>query len=127
MKVSAQVVLLNKDGYVLGVSRKTDHNDFGLVGGKMDPCDNNDPIVTAVRECMEETGLSISNLKLVFAIHKDGFMGFTYLADYDGDINHNEPHVVKWTTFSVLVKGSFGKYNQLVSDSLADMGIKFKI
>jgi len=93
---SAQVILINPEGYVLGVSRKDDHNDFGLPGGKMDPEDNDDPKITAVRETKEETGLDITNLRLIFAIHKDGFMGYTYLADYSGNIEHNEPHVVKW-------------------------------
>ena len=125
MKITAQVVLINPEGLILGVSRKDDHNDFGLIGGKMDPQDNNDPIMTAIRETREETGLEISNLRLVFAIHKEGFMGYTYLADYSGEINHNEPHVVKWVPMELLVLGSFGKYNQMVSDSLKDMGVEF--
>lgn len=123
--ITAQVVLINNDGLVLGVSRKTDHNDFGLPGGKMDPEDNEDPINTAIRECKEETGLDISDLKLVFAIHKGGNMGFTYLAKYEGEINHNEPHVVKWVEFKTLVRGSFGRYNQLVAESLDDMDIDY--
>lgn len=124
--ITAQVVLLNKDGLVLGVSRKTDHNDFGLPGGKMDPEDNGDPISTAIRETKEETGLDISNLRLVFAIHKGGNMGYTYMADYSGEINHNEPHVVSWLPFEKLIQGSFGKYNQLVCDSLDDMNVNYK-
>jgi ADP-ribose pyrophosphatase YjhB (NUDIX family) len=125
MKITAQVVLINPEGLILGVSRKDNHNDFGLVGGKMDPEDNNDPIQTAIRETREETGLEISNLRLVFAIHKEGFMGYTYLADYTGEINHNEPHIVKWLPMERLVLGSFGKYNKMVSESLDDMGISF--
>ena len=125
MKITAQVVLINPQGLILGVSRKDNHNDFGLIGGKMDPQDNNDPIQTAIRETREETGLEITNLRLVFAIHKEGFMGYTYLADYKGEINHNEPHVVKWVPMERLVLGSFGKYNQMVSDSLEDMGVEF--
>jgi hypothetical protein len=46
--ITAQVVLINPDGLVLGVSRKH-HTDFGLIGGKMDPEDNNNPINTAIR------------------------------------------------------------------------------
>ena len=124
MKISTQVVLINPEGLVLGVSRKKDHNDMGLVGGKMEPEDKT-PEDTAIRECKEETGLDISNLRLVFAIHKDGFMGYTYLADYTGEINHSEPHVVKWIPFERLILGSFGKYNKLVFESLTDMGVKF--
>jgi ADP-ribose pyrophosphatase YjhB (NUDIX family) len=123
---SAQVILINPEGYVLGVSRKDDHNDFGLVGGRMDPEDNDDPKITAIRETKEETGLDITNLRLIFAIHKDGFMGYTYLADYSGVIEHDEPHVVKWQPMEVLVNGRFGKYNKLVSESLNDMKIAYK-
>ncbi len=124
-KVSAQVVLLNEEGLVLGVSRKDNHDDFGLVGGRMESIDNNDPKATAIRECKEETGLDIVDLELVFAIHKGGNMGYTYLAKYTGEINHNEPHVVKWVSFNKLIEGSFGKYNKLVSESLDDLGVKY--
>jgi hypothetical protein len=124
--ITAQVVLLNKEGLVLGVSRKDDHTDFGLAGGKMEDIDNNDPMATAIRECKEETGLDVSNLRLVFAIHKSGNMGYTYLADYEGEINHYEPHLVKWVPFQLLINGSFGRYNQMVSESLTDMGISYR-
>jgi 8-oxo-dGTP pyrophosphatase MutT (NUDIX family) len=40
--------------------KKHDHTDFGLIGGKMDPEDNNNPINTAIWECKEETGLDIT-------------------------------------------------------------------
>lgn len=124
--ITAQVVLINKEGLVLGVSRKTDHNDFGLPGGKMDPEDNENPMATAIRETLEETGLRINNLQLVFAIHKGGNLGHTYLAEYQGEINYNEPHVVKWVGFETLVAGSFGRYNQLVAESLDSMEVKYK-
>ncbi len=124
--VSACVVLINPEGLVLGVSRKDNHNDFGLIGGRMEPEDNENPINTAIRETLEETGLKISNLKLVFAIHKSGNMGYTYIADYEGEINHNESHIVKWVPFETLFAGSFGRYNQLVSESLDSMGVQFK-
>ncbi len=123
--ISAQVVLINDEGYVLGVSRKDNHTDFGIIGGKMEEIDLGDPLNTAIRETIEETGLIVSNLRLVFATHKDGSMGYTYLANYRGEINHNEPHVVKWVTFSELIKGKFGKYNKMVGESLDDMGIKY--
>lgn len=125
--ISACVVLINKDGLVLGVSRKDDHTSFGLPGGKLEDIDNNDPIATAIRETKEETGIDVSNLRLVFATHKNGNMGYTYLADYEGEINHNEPHVVKWVPFQILINGSFGKYNKMVSESLTDMGVAYKL
>jgi NUDIX domain len=127
MKNTAQVVLINPEGLILGVSRKDNHRDFGLPGGKMDPEDMGDPMATAIRETKEETGLDITNLRLVFATHKGGYMGYTYLADYSGEINHNEPHVVGWKAMEVLINGSFGKYNKLVSESLKDMKIDFQM
>ena len=130
--ISAQIVILNEDGLVLGVSRKDDWTKFGLPGGKWEVTDVNcygspSPKMTAIRETKEETGIDVTNLRLVLAIHKDGFLSYTYLADYKGEINHNEPHLVEWTTFSKLIEGPFGKYNQLVTESLDDMGVKYKL
>jgi len=125
--ITAQVVLINNEGLVLGVSRKDNHNDFGLPGGKMEDIDNKDPMATAIRETLEETGLKISNLYQVFQTHRDGGMGHTFIANYEGEINHNEPHVVKWVPFQLLINGKFGKYNKQVSESLLSMGIEFKM
>jgi hypothetical protein len=127
MKYSAQVVLINEKGLILGVSRKDNHKDMGLPGGKMEDEDMGNIQITAIRETKEETGLDVTNLQMVFATHKYGFMSYTYLANYTGEINHNEPHVVKWVPMQVLINGSFGKYNKLVSESLKDMKIDFQM
>ena len=126
MNGTVQVVLLNPDGLVLGVSRKTDHNDFGLVGGSLENYDVT-PEAGAIRETKEETGLDISNLKLVYLkASSDGRVGYTYIAEWTGDIAYDEPHVVKWTTFSELIKGSFGRWNLEVYHSLLNLGINVK-
>lgn len=126
MKKAVQVVLLNDKGEVLAVSRKDNHRDFGLIGGKVDPEDA-DEISAAIREAKEETGLDISNLRLIFSMHKDGYMGYTYLADWSGEINYTEPHVVKWTAWQDVNLGSFGRWNSLVRESLLSMGIKIPL
>ncbi len=122
---TVQVVLLNPEGLVLGVSRKTDHNDFGLVGGSLEDYDMTSES-GAIRECKEETGLDISNLRLIYLKpSSDGRIGYTYLADYTGNISFNfekEPHIVKWTTFSELIKGSFGHWNLQVYQALLNLG-----
>jgi hypothetical protein len=125
IKKSAQVVLINSEGLILGVSRKDNHNDFGLPGGKVDPEDK-DEMAAAIRELKEETGLDVYDLQLVFAMHKNHYMGFTYLAKYSGEINHSEPHVVKWVPFAEITRGSFGKFNAILGESLDDMGVKYK-
>lgn len=125
MKKSVQVVLINEEGFVLSVSRKNNHNDFGLVGGSVENYDT-DEVSAAIRETKEETGLDITNLRLIYVTHRGGVngnMGYTYLADHSGEINYTEPHVVKWTNFSEIIKGSFGEWNENVSKSLDSMGI----
>jgi len=129
MKYTVQAIIFNENMEVLAVSRKTNHNDFGLCGGKVDPEDAS--LADALkREVMEETGLTIDmdSAELVFAIHKDGYMGYTYLIkSWSGEIQTDEPHVVKWTHFAEIMTGSFGRYNTLVGESLNDMFIKFKM
>ena len=123
--ICVQCVLLNEKGEVLGVSRKTDHSDMGLCGGKMDPEDNGTPMVTIIREAKEETGLDIKNLKLIHSGIYRGSLQYTYLADWDGEINTTEPHVVKWSTFEELGRGSFGDYNLMIAEVLQKMQVKF--
>jgi 8-oxo-dGTP pyrophosphatase MutT (NUDIX family) len=135
MKKCVQAVIFNDKGEVLSVSRKDDHNDAGLVGGKVDELDHQHGIyehleAALIREVKEETGLDINveTAEMIFAIHKDGYMGYTYLIkDWSGEIHTDEPHVVKWTHFSEIMMGSFGRYNTLVGESLNDMGVACKM
>ena len=50
MKICATVILINDEGYVLGVSRKDNHDDMNLPGGKSEIEDDNNPMKTAIRE-----------------------------------------------------------------------------
>jgi 8-oxo-dGTP pyrophosphatase MutT (NUDIX family) len=109
MKKAVCVILFNGDK-ILAVSRKTDHNDFGLVGGKVE---DTDPSVefAIIREAKEETGLDICNLKLIDRREYDGYDTFCFCADYRGRIQTRENHIVKWADPIILTKGSFGDYN----------------
>jgi 8-oxo-dGTP pyrophosphatase MutT (NUDIX family) len=133
LKITAQLVIINDDGYVLCVSRKDNHSSMGLPGGKMEEQDMGNPHLTAIRETLEETGISVNLLdipkdNLIFATHKYGSMSYTYLArNYYGEIDYDEPHAVKWGTFQDLIDGSFGEYNKQVYDSLIDRGISVKL
>jgi len=126
LKKSVQVILLNEEGEVLAVSRKYNHNDFGLIGGKVDPEDSSLEFA-AIRETKEETGLDITNLKCIYQRFANGRMCYTFLADYSGEIHTDEPHIVKWTSFETINNGCFGEWNKIVTQSLLDMGFKIKL
>jgi 8-oxo-dGTP pyrophosphatase MutT (NUDIX family) len=125
MKEVALVVLINDNGEVLAVSRKTDHNDFGLIGGKVDEGESVED--AAFRETLEETGLNISNLKCIYQRFRNGRMGYTFIADWQGSIYTKEPHVVKWTSFETINNGSFGEWNKIVTETLLEMGYDIKV
>lgn len=126
---TVQVVILNKEGEVLAVSRKDNHEDFGLPGGKVEVFDKSLKMA-AIREVQEETGVHIYNLELIFAMHRNGKMGYTYLADYEGEINFDnekEPHVVKWLNYQQVIDGKFGEWNKLVYEALQSKGINVRV
>ena len=123
----AQVVLINDKGEICLVSRKTDHKDFGLPGGKLDEGETYEQ--AAIRETKEETGLDIKNLTMIFAMHRKGRMGQTFIAEFDGEISYDkdvEPHVAKWGKMKEATSGSFGYWNKLVKKSLESAKVKFK-
>lgn len=99
---------------ILGVSRKHDHKDFGLVGGK---CEDNETFEECVkREVLEETGLIVTTCEEIFersCIYKNReTIGKTFLCEVEGEIHTDEPHIVKWVTWEELFNGSFGEYNK---------------
>jgi ADP-ribose pyrophosphatase YjhB (NUDIX family) len=119
-KSNAHVVVLNGNGQVLCVSRKEDHNDFGLPGGKIEKSDESKKSA-AIRETLEETGIIVTKATLIYAEHRRGAMGYTYLAtQWEGEIGTDEPHVVKWGEFTDLVAGTYGEWNLKVFKSLSD-------
>lgn len=128
IKYAVQIVILNENGEVLAVSRKDNHEDMGLVGGKVDPEDET-ALDAIIRETKEETGLTIykENIIEVFSMHRNGYMGITYLTnEFSGEITTDEPHIVKWYPFDVVINGSFGGWNELVSESLDSMGVEYR-
>lgn len=120
-----QVVIVNDDGQVCLVSRKDDHNDFGLPGGKLEGDETYEE--AAIRETKEETGLDISELELIFAMHRKGNMGQTFLVhDYEGELKTDEPHKIKWGKMSEAMQGSFKYWNTLVDEALESRGIEIQ-
>lgn len=122
MEHTASLLIENEYGEYLCVSRKTDHNQFGLAGGKGEAGET--PIETAIRETYEETGVVISNKKLNPILIREcgGYKSYSYhvmVTKSDIIINHNEPHVVKWGTKEDLLNGPFGEYNKIMFETLS--------
>lgn len=93
---------------VLGVSRKDNHNLFGLPGGKVD---EGELVYDAmVREIFEETGLTVKNaLPFFFREHNEYYVSVYLILEYEGNISTNESGVVKWVDFDTINKGPFGE------------------
>ena len=124
IKYSVTAVILNDKGQVLAVSRKDDHSDFGIIGGWVDTKDDSLEMALC-REIKEETGLIVkpTNLLQVLSMNRGGNMSYSYyVKDYEGEIETDEPHIVKWTDFDEIKNGSFGYWNTLVEMSVNNFG-----
>lgn len=109
----AVCVILRKGNLILSVSRKDNHEDKGLVGGKVDDTDDSVELA-CIREAKEETGYDICSLKLIDSRVWGGYLQHCFVADYRGRIDYNreiETGLVEWVTPQRLVEGSFGAYN----------------
>lgn len=112
--VACSLVLVEYEGLYLGVSRKDDHNDISLPGGKLEPGESFEQ--AAVREVLEETGLEVE------LVNEEPFQGMdkghfckTYRANVvGGDLGLKSPDetgMVGYYTQDRLISGSFGAYN----------------
>ena len=121
-KQAVCVYAMDSSGKILTVSRKTDPNDIGLPGGKVDL---GEPFVdAAIRETLEETGYDISKTICPTPIHV-GMCGeyktHTYFALLTREVLTNRQHVDDHETGVVAIQdpwnilyGSFAEYNKQV-------------
>jgi 8-oxo-dGTP pyrophosphatase MutT (NUDIX family) len=112
---SACALVINPEGLVLSVSRRDDHNDFGLPGGKSERSDHSG-IDTAIRETWEEARVKLFPEHLVHVYSGMGrkFYCATYLATkYDDSEmgSSSEEGIVKWLDFAAVLPGTFHEYN----------------
>ena len=87
MKPTGACVILTKEDKILGVTRKYNHSDWGLPGGKLDPGET--ALEAIIRESKEETGLDIFNVELIDQrVFKDRLV-YLFKADWTGEIDYD--------------------------------------
>ena len=114
---SCSLVLIKRGDLFLGVSRKHDHNDVGLPGGKLEIGETFEQ--AAHRESIEETGFNITLLPtLPYDGIDQGLSCRTYLAEITGKVSQamdpSETGVVGFYDKQAFLDGSFGAYNELM-------------
>lgn len=115
MKSAVCVLITDKDKNILSVSRKDNHNDWGLPGGKLE--DNESFLDAAIRETLEETGYSISIIDPLnyFESIDNEYLVRTYKARIVYDlklfVSEEETGLVSFRNKFDLLKGSFSEYN----------------
>lgn len=117
--LSALCFIQREDGKILGVSRKDNHNSWGLPGGKVE---QNETIEDAAkRELKEETGLNAIALRSVLTqIDDNQFEVTTFICDVENtnDVHSSEEGKVKWITWNELLNGPFAKYHSQLQNAL---------
>ncbi len=128
----AGVMLIIKDGLILGISRRHDKTIFGLPGGKFDSSEGDtNTKETAIRETKEETSLTVKDCVFIYERVElgDGPNGVDfyskcyYATDWSGTPENSEEGEVKWLTAKEITstKAAFGDYNRKTLDTFKDM------
>ena len=104
--------LLFHNNKILAVSRKNNHSDFNLFGGKLESGETWEQAL--IRECYEETGYYINIIPVYYEAMCDDTLVRTYICvatDYSLEYPEKGMHIVKFLSPSALTSGSFSKYN----------------
>lgn len=115
-------VLVPRGKEILGVTRKTDHNDWGLPGGKLEEDEHGDPRTCAARELLEETGVKVDpdDLIEIFRANDGNGIAVTYLAaTYEGEPTAQAGEgLTGWVSWETIESGTFGRYNRALHQAV---------
>jgi len=116
----AGVMIIIKDGLVLGISRRNDSSKYGLCGGKVEKSES--PMQAAIRETFEETGVTVNECVFLYerAEPKRTPEGYDfrsycfYATKWNGEPRSSDEGNVKWCTKEDLLgkNGAFPEYNK---------------
>ena len=105
--------LLFHKNKILSVSRKDNHNDFNLFGGKLEEGETWEEAL--IRECYEETGNNINIIPVYYEAMCDDTLVRAYICvatDWDLDYPERDLAVVEFLAPTKLTEGAFGGYNK---------------
>lgn len=131
----AGVMLIVKDGLILGITRRENKAIYGLPGGKFDP--NREPHPdkdtkdTAINETREETTLEVKDCVFIYERVElgagpnpvDYYSRCYYATDWSGTPTSTEEGDVAWLTAEEVTstKAAFGNYNRKTLDVFKTM------
>lgn len=110
------VLVAEFNGNVLATSRKDNHEDFGLPGGKVEIDEL--PEQALRREVKEETGLTLLDVEEVYEGTERDWIVKVFTAKTEGEIYTEENIVVDWVPWQKVLDGSFGAFNKKLFDFL---------
>jgi len=105
----------------LSVSLKDDHLDLNLPGGKVEM--NETFQEAAIREVKEETGLNVFSLNFLYKDIDTDYEVITYYTkEYQGFLNTQENHIVKWLPLYDLTKSKkWPEYNSMIYNKYLEL------
>jgi ADP-ribose pyrophosphatase YjhB (NUDIX family) len=135
MRNAAVMLVVNKDGYILGVSRRNDPERFGIPGGKVDLNESFEE--AAIRETKEETSLIVYATDLIYEREEpagtpEGFPFYTkcfYAISWEGQPQNSEEGIVEWLTVMELTenRAAFAEYNKNMLSAFKEKYPKIKL
>ena len=131
MKQACVMLVLNKDGLILAVSRRNDPTKFGFPGGKLEFQEQ--LYLAAVRETQEETNVKVGGCTPIYDAlepkeSEDGEDFHTtcfYAIVWKGTPQDSEEGKVRWMTSAQLTSPELGAFPAYNAKALENFKIRF--